>query len=126
MKEELETTIRRDFRELFSLETGNQIWCQDGWYELIYDTLKKIYNLSKGIAIIQIKEKFGALRIYIKNVDPENENYEKILDIIDLTETKSKTICENCGKPATIMNYHGWLKTVCDECIKKLEQERKR
>jgi len=127
MRTELENKIRENFKQLFSEEDIDeyQISCLDGWYDLINETLQKITKLSEEISILQIKEKFDALRIYTKNLKLDNSNYMKILDVIDIAEIKSKTICENCGKPANITSYHGWLKTVCSPCLENFEKMRK-
>ena len=111
MKPELENKIFQDFPELFVDHEGH-IYCRDGWYNLIYETLKRIYELNKSVTILQIKEKFGALRIYARTDKDENNNWENIIDIIDLSEIKSKKICELCGKEGSLTNYHGWLKTI--------------
>ena len=126
MRTELENKIIEFFKQLFSEDIDEyQISCLDGWYNLINETLQKITKLSEEISILQIQEKFGALTIYTKNLKLDNSNYMKILDVIHIAETKSKTICENCGKPASITSYHGWLKTVCNPCLENFERMRK-
>lgn len=57
---------------------------------------------------IQIKEKFGVLRVYLDHAD------ERIVALTDTAETLSKTTCEECGAPGQLRSG-GWLKTLCDE-----------
>ena len=121
MNENLEKKLIEENKEFFSEELETRISCGDGWYKVINEALQKIRNLSKDIIVLRIKEKQGALRIYIKNLDPKNEKYGDILDIIDIAEIKSKTICEYCGSHANFISYHGLLKTICASCLQKME-----
>lgn len=123
MKPELENKIFQDF-SVFFLEHEGNIECRDGWFNLIYETLKKIHDINKSVKIFRIKEKLGALRIYARTEKDKNNNWEKIIDIIDLSEIKSKKICEICGEIGSLINFHGWLKTICLTCLHNLEHER--
>ena len=58
--------------------------------------------------IVQIKEKFGALRFYCDGTD-------KYIDgLIDMAETMSTQICEKCGNVGHVRKG-GWLVTLCDK-----------
>ena len=59
-------------------------------------------------SIIQIKEKFGTLRVYVTS-----PSYEHSI-LIDFAESMSKHICEVCGSPAKIRSGY-WIKTLCDK-----------
>ena len=99
--------------------------CDEGWYPLLFD----LFNLIEGhfhtarlsaatiekIYAVQIKEKFGMLRIYF------NETTPFIDGAIALAEYMSGRICEECGMPGQ-WRSGGWIKTLCD----KHNQERKR
>lgn len=58
---------------------------------------------------VQIKEKFGGLRIYMAG------NIEGMFDIIDKAERKSYKICEFCGAPGKTRDG-SWIFTLCDKC----------
>lgn len=75
------------------------------------DDDKKIPYLE-GFTIVQIKEKFGGLRIYY-NGAPEGVD-----EVISKYEERSTEICINCGKPAKY-ETKGWIMFVCDECAPK-------
>jgi hypothetical protein len=62
---------------------------------------------------VQVKEKFGQLRFYLSTTTEEMGN------LIREAETKSGTICEECGQPGKLINDGGWLKTTCDSCLNK-------
>ena len=103
--------------------------CGDGWIPLIEEakTIIAKYNQklkeedldTEPLEFIQIKEKWGGLRIYLNYYVPE------IADQIHELESKSLHICEHCG---TIKNVksdwtHGWIMTLCDKCREEeLEQ----
>ena len=103
--------------------------CGDGWISLIEEakTIIAKYNQklkeedldAEPLEFIQIKEKWGGLRIYL------NYYVQEIADQIHELESKSLHICEHCG---TIKNVksdwtHGWIMTLCDKCREEeLEQ----
>ena len=91
--------------------------CGDGWYKIIDDMCDVIQrNMKKDSTIIfvQIKEKFGQLRVYIENVSDD------ICDLVELAVYKAEQcsghICETCGSESKLKNKNGWLSTVCDNC----------
>lgn len=59
---------------------------------------------------IQVKEKFGTLRFYVKSSN------EFIDGVIAMAENLSAITCEKCGKPTKTKVKAGWYKTICDEC----------
>jgi hypothetical protein len=61
-----------------------------------------------GLAVQQVKEKFGTLRFYCGGT-------EAIHRYIHLAERLSSITCEDCGKPGTA-NDSGWIRTQCDDC----------
>lgn len=79
--------------------------------EELLEAVKKA-DLLKEFKIIQIKEKFGALRVY------SNKYTDEILDLFNRYELLSETICIECGKPATKITL-GWISPYCDDCIPK-------
>lgn len=64
--------------------------------------------------ILQIKEKFGGLRVYYSGGDDETDG------MVGLAERLSFYICECDGKPGELMRRGYWYKTVCPECASKL------
>lgn len=60
--------------------------------------------------IVQLKEKFGGIRLY------SNFASDELYDIIDKYEQISAKTCGVCGKPATKMSK-GWIYPYCDDCI---------
>lgn len=79
-----------------------------GWSSLIHEVFTKLEQVGNPVKIIQVKEKFGGLRVYTDYVNDELDTF--ILDV----ERRSLRICEECGVPGKIRGG-GWYKTFCDE-----------
>jgi hypothetical protein len=88
-----------------------------GWDTIIADAVTAIEKHAvdaglKDFAIVQIKEKFGGLRIYTSVTD------DAIDGIVTTAEKRAAVTCEVCGAPGR-MRDGGWLKTLCDDCEAK-------
>jgi hypothetical protein len=91
----------------------------EGWAGLIDEIfdMKEALKLT-NVRIVQVKEKFAALRIYIdlytfEESDPLHKFEQFIID----AERRSLKICEMCGKPGAVRG-RGWYYTSCDEHAK--------
>lgn len=80
-----------------------------GWHYIVEDCVEKIE--SRGGFILQIKEKFGGLRIYSSGGD-----FDAIDTITREAERSAAITCEQCGGPGQLRNNLPWLKTLCDKC----------
>ena len=64
----------------------------------------------------QIKEKFGILRVYLKDYD------NTVSELCNFAECMSQTTCEVCGNIGKLQPGR-WIKTLCDGCeVAKQEQ----
>lgn len=86
-----------------------------GWHTLAIQAIDEIEK-NRGW-IVQVKEKFGGIRIYTQGGD-----LEAIDTIVRAAEEKSQQTCEECGKPGTIMDVGGWYKTRCEDHNLKKEE----
>jgi len=77
----------------------------------VENALKKD-DLYDTACVLQVKEKFGSLAIYIT---PTSEAVDAVLNKY---ARLSKRTCIRCGAPATRVTL-GWITPVCDECIAK-------
>jgi hypothetical protein len=76
-----------------------------GWSSLI----DRVYDaLPEDTAVIDVKEKFGGLRIYVDSAPKE------FWDLLQNLEKESMTMCEVCGRAGSPRKT-GWIKTLCDE-----------
>lgn len=78
-------------------------------------------ELTQGdipFSIVQMKEKFGTLRIY------HDGGNKPIQGMIAMTESLSSSICEVCGEIGSLKRSGegkgGWYKTMCDDCAAKM------
>jgi hypothetical protein len=81
----------------------------DGWYGIVSEMLMDIEMVDPEAVLLQAKEKFGLLRVYITG----NEDAH---DIVDHCERLSATVCEACGSTEDVTTKGGWLQTLCKEC----------
>lgn len=77
-----------------------------GWADLVR---RAFGALPEGHMIVQVKEKFGSLRIYF---EPNQTAYE---DLIDQLAAESLTLCEVCGGPGRLRTDRYWQRTLCDD-----------
>ena len=96
--------------------------CGIGWKRLYQPIIDKVDSLNetlpedKQIKILQIKEKFAGLRIYLENAN------EELMKMVHEAESESYQVCERCGTSENvgILNTGGWYYNCCQECAKKL------
>ncbi len=84
--------------------------CGAGWNKLI-DTLIADLDVITGrrkVEVVQIKEKFGALRFYLAGKTKlPSELLGRIQARIGEAERSSAVICEECGEPGMIHTWDG-------------------
>jgi hypothetical protein len=88
------------------------IQVDEGWYQLVVDCDRELSLFDPHYEILQVKEKFGGLRYYIK---PSETCYEprRLHDIISKYEEVAAKTCEATGKPGVLMkSIGGWYKTL--------------
>lgn len=121
MNSENTSKLLNDFTGLFYCE---QFECLDGWFNIIYELSKNIYEKAKmegitlygddpdyGFSVRQVKEKYGTLRYYTSIFIPWIE------DLIKETEEISSKICERCGSEGKLRYKGHWCFTACEECL---------
>lgn len=88
------------------------IECGDGWYKIIDTLCEKLTNLNdRQLKVVQVKEKYGTLRIYLNNC---NEKAEKA---ISKAEELSEGTCEMCGKKGRLIKDGSWYMVRCEKCL---------
>lgn len=98
--------------------------CGDGWFYLL-DSLcnsiqRYLYNKKPTPQVVfhQIKEKFGALRIYSEGGD------EYTRGMIDHTEALSAFTCEHCGsQDLNVGHTSGWIQSLCPACADEFKKK---
>lgn len=78
-----------------------------GWAPLIHKIFDKKEELNLNVRIIQVKEKWGGLRVYADYDDSFEPFIQEVMN-------ESFDICEECGVAGSLRG-NGWYKTLCDE-----------
>lgn len=82
-----------------------------GWSGLVNRAFDELSKYDPHVVVIQVKEKYGGLRIYSS---PYHEEFDRFITEL---EKESFTICEECGAPGQLRSG-GWYVTLCDEHAK--------
>jgi hypothetical protein len=90
-----------------------------GWFGIIDRTCKKIKKIVKSnpqfdFYFLQVKEKFGGLRLYSTGGNLE------IGKLIQQAEDESYKTCEECGTKKDVLSEGSWIRTLCSSCRKSL------
>ena len=122
--DDFEASIKEKFPGLLAEHYGG-ICTGPGCWPLIESTLDSIQKrkLAENLKteVVQIKEKFGLLRIYCRNSD---EHIDTVL--VHNAEVRSSRICEACGQPGTNRpetGYYVFCETHYEEYKKVLNDE---
>lgn len=84
-----------------------------GWHKLLAPVFR---DKPEDVNIVQVKEKFGELRIYYDNA----EKHDAFGRIVRAAEDVSSRTCEDCGDSGTRgLSKKRWLKTQCQACVDK-------
>ena len=89
----------------------NHAACGPGWFDLLHATFVVISEKCPGAEwwTTDIKEKFGALRVYWSGDLPDDGDL-----VLDAAESLSEHVCEECGAPGSTREG-GWIRTLCDQ-----------
>lgn len=92
--------------------------CGCGWFPLLLDLCKKLEAVNQTLPeedrckVVQIKEKFGGLRVYLyAETDEMNGAVEE-------AENKALETCELCAYPGSLRN-DSYTRTLCNWCYHK-------
>lgn len=127
-----------------------------GWDRIIHDLLQQMDGLLhdefvSAFRIVQIKEKFGTLRLYyrvhgqgpvhvdVQDADDEGLSMhlvvggvtdrsfpgEEIDRLIEDATTLTAQTCESCGRAGILRRHGSLLTTLCDECLDIRRRKRK-
>ena len=125
MTPELQDKLYNSYPKLFrqkelSIEETCMSWgirCDDGWYAVL-ECLCFLMQYSTDVTnheqveFIQIKEKFGSLRVY---TDGHDDFQDALIDFACLMSTST---CEICGSTKDVFQMSSeYVKTVCQTCF---------
>lgn len=92
----------------------------NGWRELLETALLRIEAALHGapsgsLSVVQIKEKYGSLRLYWESHGLSAVTVGAIEEAVALAEARSACTCETCGEVGRLYSRGGWYHTACDE-----------
>lgn len=92
-----------------------------GWHEILMNLHRELSVIYPYYEVLQVKEKFGGLRVYINHLDIDEPEVKRLEDHIRMAEHRCAVTCEKCGaatdKGARLTRPDGyWVKTFCDMC----------
>ncbi|MGJ0391157.1 MAG: hypothetical protein ACR650_00100 [Methylocystis sp.] len=93
----------------------------EGWRQLIddaFEAVEEVLSQHSGVyfRIVQIKEKFGGLRIYFREEGRPQEASARLGEIMTDAEARSRDICEICGAPACLGLKRSTYSVRCETC----------
>lgn len=98
----------------------------NGWRKLALKLFRDIRHLLVEsnylykFRIMEIKEKYGQLRIYTNGIPVSVSN--KVYDLINKAERDSEYICICCGRAAKMCSFMGWYSPYCKGCMKYVHE----
>lgn len=94
------------------MRTDHYLDTPDGCHS-ITKPLEKYINHCNG-TVLQMKEKFGGLRVYVK-YPPDENSACSIENSIRFAEYATSTMCCRCGRDGTPGHINGWIGVFCDD-----------
>lgn len=92
----------------------------EGWVrafgkQMCDDLMEALGDYSDKWTIVEVKEKYGELRIY--DVGCPTEIYDKVQSVIDKYSYISGFVCVECGSLDARMYNDGWISPFCEKCF---------
>ena len=90
-----------------------------GWRDLWHMCINELnpiihrLGLENSLYFVQIKEKFGELRVYM------NYCVDEVEDVLSKYSIISGNVCQWCGRPDSPTSMGGWIDCKCKQCDSK-------
>lgn len=92
-----------------------------GWWPILDNYLPPILSIDPE-AQIEVKEKFGALRIWVGS--ETIDDWGVFSPFIEAAEEASQKVCQICGAPGHCRPNKRWIQTLCDQCFEMEPKDR--
>jgi len=93
---------------------GRFISTSHGWYPIIVRLDQSLAEVDPGYILHQVKEKFGGLRYYYHQTQPDRRTEMDAL--VGIAEAEAARTCEDCGAPGVLCDGGHWFRTLCPSC----------
>lgn len=80
-----------------------------GWAGIVRDLHDDLATAAITYGVVQVKEKLGELRVYLRAESDPRAAGELVLE----AERRSRVTCQECGAPGQLATDRGWLRTAC-------------
>ena len=90
-----------------------------GWIPLVdglLDTVQRELKENERFQIVEIKEKFGSLRIYFGTSGINQDRLRVFYSLVAIAERLSEKVCILCGDTGKLVST-GWITTKCDQHV---------
>tara|TARA_R110002124_G_scaffold16882_6_gene71406 strand:+ start:14506 stop:14949 length:444 start_codon:yes stop_codon:yes gene_type:complete len=88
-----------------------------GWVDVVMAFSQHLASVAPGVAVDDSKEKYGGMRLSLTGDVTRNA-----LDLADVYENLSETVCQDCGEPGQLRQDRGWWATLCDKHAEQRDQ----
>lgn len=126
------TQLENKYKDFLSLTYGFEI--DSGWLPVIETFLEKAYHYKDAVRIVQIKEKYGSLRIYIEHkLMDENdldsglrdeEGYKIVDGLIQEASFRARLTCCSCSSEHNVNKKYAHS-PYCETCYDRILSKRR-
>ncbi len=126
------TQLEDKYKDFLSLTYGFEI--DSGWLPVVEDFLEKAYNYKDSVRIVQIKEKYGSLRIYTQHkLMDENdwdsgvrdeEGYKMVENLIQEASFRARLTCCSCSTEHNVNKKYAHS-PYCETCYDRILSKRR-
>jgi ferredoxin len=127
MRQELHDLLCHRYQEIFRDRHGDptetaMCWgfqCGDGWFDIIDGLCAEITRQVKAgtmppVVAMQVKEKSGYLRFYIRDHFNRAAN-PQVHRLIEIAQQQAERTCQQCGRPVELTDAQRWA-AMCPAC----------
>ena len=97
--------------------------CGDGWGKILKELSTRLdpYAATDDLVIIQVKEKLGSLRVYVRFEGHDWSEKEEVVEVVrrwrNVAEEQSCYTCEVCGAAGRVRkSVGGGVRAFCEAC----------
>lgn len=108
-----------EFPRLFRGQVPSRSDLDPGWVELVRRALRRIDAMLTDdqvqlVNVRQVKEKWGALRLYVFAFDLDQAMCDRIAGVVKEVVAESQMTCGKCGQPGELRTDFPYVQTLCD------------
>lgn len=81
------------------------------WESIVEECIDKIILINPDVNILQIKEKYAQLRIYIDGTDEDT-----VYEILNTAKARCEKTCQFCGEEGEFRTKGRWYIILCEQC----------